>query len=240
MISRVRSAATLLMQEEHLTTLLADEGGLSPGFERAEQALTLMVRSFEAAGLQPVAASELYDGGQYVLKREQKCFDGRGMLSFLADLARRFPIISIEDALEQDDWQSWRELTQELPEIQVVGDDLFVTNIERIKLGIERKVANAALIKLNQNGTLTGTLSAMAAARAANYATVVSARSGETEDIFIADLAVGTGAGQIKIGSVRSSERLAKYNQLLRIEDEAALPFAGVAAIRARRLVAAG
>ena len=249
MISKVRTAAALLMQEEHLTTLLADEGGLSPGFERAEQALTLMVRSFEAAGLQPgsdvaialdVAASELYDGGQYVLKREKKCFDGRGMLSFLADLARRFPIISIEDALEQDDWQNWRELTRELREIQIVGDDLFVTNVERIELGIGRNVANAALIKLNQNGTLTGTLSAMATARAANYATVVSARSGETEDIFIADLAVGTGAGQIKIGSVRSSERLAKYNQLLRIEEDTALPFAGVSGIRARQLATAG
>ena len=249
MISRVRSAATALMQAEHLTTLLADEGGLSPGFERAEEALGLMVRSFEAAGFRPgsevaiaidVAASELHDGEHYVLKRENKRFDGRGMRSFLSELARRFPVISIEDPLEQDDWQNWRELTRELQEIQIVGDDLFVTNIERIELGIKRDVANAALIKLNQIGTLTGTLSAMAAARAANYATVVSARSGETEDIFIADLAVGTGAGQIKIGSVRSSERLAKYNQLLRIEEDAALPFAGVSAISARQLTAAG
>jgi enolase len=121
-----------------------------------------------------------------------------------------------------------------------VGDDLFVTNVERIKLGIGRKAANAALIKVNQNGTLTGTLSALAAAKAANYATVVSARSGETEDSFIADLAVGTGAGQIKIGSVRSSERLAKYNQLVRIEEDAAVPFAGISGIRARQLVIAG
>jgi enolase len=249
MISKVRTAATLLMQEEHLTTLLADEGGLSPGFERAEQALTLMVRSFEAAGLQPasdvaialdVAASELYADGHYVLEREKKCFDGHGMMSFLADLARRFPIISIEDPLEQDDWQNWCEFTRELPEIQIVGDDLFVTNVERIKLGVGRKAANAALIKVNQNGTLTGTLSALAAAKAANYATVVSARSGETEDSFIADLAVGTGAGQIKIGSVRSSERLAKYNQLVRIEEDAAVPFAGISGIRARQLVIAG
>ena len=248
MISKVRTAATLLMQEDQLSTLLADEGGLSPGFARAEQALTLMVRSFEAAGFQPaadvaialdVAASELYDNGHYVLKRENKCFDGREMTSFLAELARRFPIISIEDPLEQDDWQHWREFTRQLPEIQIVGDDLFVTNVERIKLGVGHNAANAALIKLNQNGTLTGTLSALSAAREANYATVVSARSGETEDFFIADLAVGTGAGQIKIGSVRSSERLAKYNQLLRIEEDASLPFASISGIRARQLVIA-
>jgi enolase len=244
MISRVRATATQLMQEEHLSTLLADEGGLSPSFEYAEQALTLMMRSIEAADLRPasdvaiavdVAASELYDSGQYVLKRENKRFDGRGMTAFLVDLARRFPIVSIEDPLEQDDWQNWYEFTQELPEVQIVGDDLFATNVDRIKLGIERQIASAALIKLNQNGTLTGSLSALATARAADYATVVSARSGETEDTFIADLAVGTGAGQIKIGSVRSSERLAKYNQLLRLEEDAALPFAGVSGLRARR-----
>lgn len=248
MISQVRAAATNLMQAENLATLLADEGGLSPSFERAEQALTLMVRSFEAAGFDApsdvaialdVAASELFEDGQYVLKREKKSLDGREMQSFLADLAQRFPIISIEDALEQDDWQHWQEFTRKLPDIQIVGDDLFVTNIERIKLGVDRHVANAALIKLNQNGTVSGTLSALAAARAAHYATVVSARSGETEDTFIADLAVGTGAGQIKIGSVRSSERLAKYNQLLRIEEDVALPFAGVSGIRMRQLVTA-
>lgn len=248
MISRVRSTAASIMQGENLSTLLADEGGLSPGYSKAEQALTLMMRSFEAADLRPgidigialdVAASELYEDGCYVLKGEKQRFTGQEMVSFLTDLARRFPIISIEDALDQDDWDHWRHFTSELPNVQIVGDDLFVTNVDRIKLGIDRNVANAALIKLNQNGTLTGTLSAISMARSANYATVVSARSGETEDTFIADLAVGTGAGQIKIGSVRNSERLAKYNQLLRIEEEAGLPFAGVKGIRASNLAQA-
>ena len=245
MILKVRSTAADLMQERRLTTLLADEGGLSPGFERAEQGLALMVQSFEAAGLKPgcdvaialdVAASELFGGDEYRLKQEKRCLDGHSMVSFLADLTRRFPIISIEDPLEQDDWQHWRELTRALADIQIVGDDLFVTNVERIELGIGREVANAVLIKLNQNGSLSGTLAAMAAAGTARYATVVSARSGETEDTFIADLAVGTGAGQIKIGSVRNSERMAKYNQLLRIEEAEELPFAGASRVSASRL----
>lgn len=248
MISRVRSAAASIMQSEKLSTLLADEGGLSPGYSKAEEALTLMMRSFELAGLRPgidmsialdVAASELYEDSCYVLQGEKQCFSGKEMIAFLAGLACKFPIISIEDALDQDDWDHWRHFTSELPNVQIVGDDLFVTNVDRIRLGIDRSVANAALIKLNQNGTLSGTLSAISVARSANYATVVSARSGETEDTFIADLAVGTGAGQIKIGSVRNSERLAKYNQLLRIEEEARLPFAGIKGIRAGNLAPA-
>lgn len=248
MIARVRSSAAFLMKGENLSTLLADEGGLSPGYSKAEQALNLMMRSFEAAGLTPgsdmaialdVAASEFYEDGCYVLNGEKQRFTGAEMAAFLTDLAHHFPIISIEDALDQDDWEHWRHFTQEMPDVQIVGDDLFVTNVDRIKLGIDSNVANAALIKLNQNGTLTGTLSAISMARSANYATVVSARSGETEDTFIADLAVGTGAGQIKIGSVRNSERLAKYNQLLRIEEESGLPFAGVTGIRANSPVQA-
>ncbi len=241
-ISRVRTAAAAIMQAQALTTLLADEGGLSPGFARADQALDLMMRSFDAAGLRAgadvaialdVAASELFEDGRYVLKGEGKRLDGLEMVAFITGLARRFPIISIEDGLDQDDWDNWREITRQLPNVQIVGDDLFVTNAERIELGIGRGVANAALIKLNQNGTLTGTLSAISICKSANYATVVSARSGETEDTFIADLAVGAGAGQIKIGSVRNSERLAKYNQLLRIEEEASAPFAGMSGVRA-------
>jgi enolase len=240
MISRVRLASTGLMKDLGLTTLLADEGGLSPGFGRAEQAMELMVRSFEAAGLRPgedaaialdVAASELFENGKYVLAGEQRELSGPEMIEFVADLAGRFPVISIEDPLEQDDWGNWHDFTQRLPELQIVGDDLFVTNVERIQAGIDQRVANAALIKLNQNGTVSGTIEAAATARAAGYAAVVSARSGETEDTFIADLSVGLGAGQIKIGSVRSSERLAKYNELLRIEEEAKLPFAGMSGI---------
>lgn len=240
MIARVRSSATKLMAKRGLTVLLADEGGLSPGFARAEQALELMVRSFEEAGLSPgsdvaialdVAASELFDEGAYTLTGEGQRFSSPDMASFLTQLIGRFPIISVEDPLDQDDWSAWQGFTRDNKHIQVVGDDLFVTNPDRIARGAAENVANTALIKVNQNGTLTGTLAAMAMARKSNYATVVSARSGETEDAYIADLAVGTGGGQIKIGSVRNSERLAKYNQLLRIEEEDGLPFAGIAGL---------
>jgi enolase len=236
MISRVRNAAAVLMRKQKLSVLLADEGGLSPGFARAEQALELMTRSFEAAGLRPgvdmaitldVAASELFEDGFYCLPGEQRRLTAPEMISFLADLVARYPIISIEDALDQDDWEHWRSLTAGFVDIQIVGDDLFATNPARIARGIEQGVANSALIKVNQNGTLSGTLEAMRMADSGGYGTVVSARSGETEDNFIADLAVGTGAGQIKIGSVRNSERMGKYNQLLRIEEESGLPFAG-------------
>jgi enolase len=248
MISKVRTAAAKLMSEDKLSVLLADEGGLSPGYAKAEQALDLMVRAFEKAGLSPgtdvaialdVAASELFSDGGYDLQGEQRRLSSREMLYFIADLIKRYPIVSVEDALEQDDWNAWRDFTMAVPQIQIVGDDLFVTNAERIKRGAEDSVANSALIKVNQNGTLTGTLKAMATARGANFATVVSARSGETEDTFISDLAVGTGAGQIKIGSVRNSERLAKYNQLLRIEEESGLPFAGVTGLAGTRWLAA-
>lgn len=217
-----------------------DEGGLSPGFDRAEASLELMVAAVSRAGLRPgvdvavaldVAASELFSAGRYDLRGERRQFDGEAMAGFVADLVRRFPVVSVEDPLDQDDWDGWRHATLAMNHIQLLGNDLFATSRARIATGIERGVANAVLIKVNQNGTLTGTLDAVAAARDGGYATMVSARSGETEDPFIADLAVGTGAGQIKIGSVRSSERLAKYNQLLRIEEDPGLEFAGVSAI---------
>jgi len=244
MISRVRNAAARLMSSRNMSVLLADEGGLSPGFAHAEQALELMMRSFEAAGLRPgqdmaitldVAASELYQDGFYCLPSEQRRLTASEMTAFLTDLVRRYPVISIEDALAEDDWENWRLLSGELSDIQVVGDDLFVTSPERIGQGIRQGVANSVLIKLNQNGTLSGTLQAMRVAESGAYSTVVSARSGETEDSFIADLAVGTGAGQIKIGSVRNSERMVKYNQLLRIEEEAGLPFAGTSRLGGTR-----
>lgn len=247
-VLRVRASATRLMQEEGLTTLLADEGGLSPGFICAEQALELMMRSFDAAGLRAgdemaiaidVAASELHADSRYVLKREGRTLSGDEMAAYAVGLCRRYPVVSIEDPLDEDDWTHWAALTRDAKdrndsEIQVVGDDLFVTNPSRIARGIESRSANAVLIKLNQNGTLTGTLEALALARSAGFAAVVSARSGETEDPFIADLAVGCGAGQIKVGSVRNSERQAKYNQLLRIEQEGNLPFAGVTGLAGR------
>jgi enolase len=243
MISRVRSSAASILQTEGLSTLLADEGGLSPGYGRADRALETMVRAFEAAGLRPgidmaitldVAASELFKSGTYVLAGEQCRFASAEMIEFIAGLAQRYPIVSIEDALDQDDWDGWQALTSQLADIQLVGDDLFATNPDRIQRGIATGVANCALIKLNQNGTLSGTLQVIELAVSAGYGTVVSARSGETEDNFIADLAVGTGAGQIKIGSVRSSERMSKYNQLLRIEEEAGLPFAGTTRLAGR------
>jgi enolase len=246
MVLRVRSSAAVLMKERGLSILLADEGGLSPGFGQAEDALRLMIEAFEAAKLRPgedvaivldIAASELFQDGAYVLAGEKKRFASEEMTAFVVNMARRYPIVSIEDGLDQDDWQHWRSLTDALPDVQILGDDLFVTNVERITQGIAQGVANAALIKLNQNGTLSGTLDAIYVTRAANYAAVVSARSGETEDNFIADLAVGTGAGQIKIGSVRNSERLAKYNQLLRIEQESGLDFAGMSGVACRRAI---
>jgi enolase len=244
MVSRVRNCASTLMKARGLSVLLADEGGLSPGFPNAETALELMVQSIEHARLRPgidvaialdVAASEFHRNGAYVLEGEKKSLSGAQMADYLIDLSRRFPIISIEDALDQDDWDHWRTLTRALPEMQIVGDDLFATNSKRIAQGIEQQAANAALIKVNQNGTLSGTIAAMASAQRGDYATIVSARSGETEDSFVADFAVGTGAGQIKIGSVRSSERLAKYNQLLRLEEESGLEFAGTSGISGSR-----
>lgn len=240
MVSKVRNAAADLMRQSGLSTLLADEGGLSPGFSAAEKALDLMVESFEAAGLRPgedvaialdVAASELFEDGRYVLPGQGTAPSSAEMVDFIIDLVDKYPIVSVEDALEQDDWKHWQRLTSRLGRVQIVGDDLFVTNVDRISRGISEGVANAALIKVNQNGTLTGTLAAIATARSAGYATVVSARSGETEDSFIADLAVGTGAGQIKIGSFRNSERLAKYNQLVRIESLEDLPFSGISSL---------
>lgn len=243
MISRIRNAAVEIMKGMNRGILLADDGALNPGFSRTEQALELIVRSFEAAGLRPgidvaialdVAASELFAEDHYNLVSEDRRLSSREMIDHLVDLVKRFPIVSVEDALDQDDWAGWRDFTLAVPEIQIVGDDLFATNIDRIAKGIGDGVANTVLIKLNQNGTLTGTMAAMAALRAANFGAVIAARSGDTEDTFIADLAVGSGAGQIKIGSFRNTERLAKYNQLLRIEEESGLPFASTSKLSGR------
>jgi enolase len=235
-IIKVRQTAADLMAADGLPTLLADEGGLSPGYVDSVQALDLTVRAIEAAGLRPgedvvialdVAATSLVDNGAYRLQRAGKTLGTAEMIELVTGWVARYPIRSIEDALGEDDWAGWKILTDKLPNIQLVGDDLFTTNPGRIAKGVAEGVANSVLIKVNQNGALSGTLEAMALARAANYAPVVSARSGETEDDFIAHLAVGSGAGQIKIGSVRNSERLAKYNTLLRLDDLYELPYAG-------------
>jgi enolase len=235
-ISKIRNAATALLAKKGISTLLADEGGLSPGFEVAEQALDLMMQATEAAGLRPgidmviaidMAASSLKTGAdQYTLRRENRSLSSAQMTEMVTSWVNQYPIASIEDALDEEDWPHWAALTAALGKrIQLIGDDFFATNIERLQRGIEGQQANGVLIKLNQNGTLTGTLDVMALARKHGYATIVSARSGETEDAFISDLAVGTASGQIKIGSLRCSDRLSKYNQILRIAEDKRIPF---------------
>lgn len=229
-VAAVRSTTGRLLDQAGKTLLLADEGGFAPGYESVQQALELLVRAIEASGFRlgvdvslamDVAATQLVTPeGAYHLRREQRTLSPTEMVSQVAEWVERYPIVSIEDALAEDDWDAWRALTQRLGgQLQLLGDDLFCTNTERIRRGIDQGVANAVLIKLNQVGTVSDTLAALDLARGAGYRTVVSARSGETEDPFIADLAVGSGAGQIKVGSLSSSERLAKYNQLVRIQE---------------------
>jgi enolase len=243
-VARLRAAAAELLASRGLSTLLADEGGLSPGFQTSREALQLMVDATEKAGFRPgvdiaiavdVAATALYERrtGEYHLRREGRRVSSTEMIVMVEEWISEFPIVSVEDALDEEDWQGWRVLTERVgSRIQLVGDDLFTTNRERLSRGILDGCANGVLVKLNQNGTLTGTLQVIADAKKFGYAPVVSARSGETEDSFIADLAVGTAAGQIKIGSVRCSDRLAKYNQLMRIEERSGAPFSQMSGIR--------
>jgi enolase 1/2/3 len=226
-----------------LNTNAGDEGGFAPNLPSADAALGFLMRAIEKAGYRPgedvvlaldPAASEFYRGGRYHLKGEGKVLDAAGLVAFYRDLAARYPIASIEDGMAEDDWQGWALLSRELGKtLQLVGDDVFVTNPGRLKLGIERGVANTILIKLNQIGTLSETLETMEMAAQAGYGRVISHRSGETEDVTIADLAVATNCGQLKAGSLSRSERLAKYNQLLRIEEAlgASARFAGRAAL---------
>jgi enolase len=211
-----------------LSTGVGDEGGFAPDLPSTEAAIAAIMEAAEKAGhadrvaiaLDP-AASEVFKDGRYVLEGEGKNLSPSEFVDYYASLCEQFPIISIEDGLAEDDWDGWSEMTQKLGDkIQLVGDDLFVTNAERLELGIERKVANSILIKLNQIGTLTETLDCIELARKNGYSAVISHRSGETEDATIADLAVATGAGQIKTGAPCRTDRVAKYNQLLRIEEE--------------------
>ena len=214
-----------------LATGVGDEGGFAPDLKTDEDALKLVVEAIEAAGYAPgteiaialdCAASELHKGGKYTFKKSGGgTRDAAGMIELYAKWMEQYPIVSIEDGLAEDDWDGWAQLTKSLGDrVQLVGDDLFVTSTERLARGIESGVGNAILIKVNQIGTLTETLEAIEMARAAGYLSVISHRSGETEDTFIADLAVGTGAGQIKTGSASRTDRVAKYNQLLRIEEQ--------------------
>ncbi len=231
-----RALAERLTEHGLEGTLVADEGGFGPKLAGNVQAVEQILAAFERAGLSPgqdaaialdVAGTHFFKDGRFVLR--DRVLDAPEMVDFLKGMVDRYPILSIEDGMAEDDWDGWKMLTQALGDrVQLIGDDLFVTNPLRLKKGAAEKVANSILIKVNQIGTLTETFEVMRKARDLGYRCVVSARSGETEDATIADLAVATGAGQIKIGSVVRSERLAKYNQLLRIEEEmgAIVPFA--------------
>jgi enolase len=212
-----------------LTTLVGDEGGFAPDLESNEAGLQMLIEGIEAAGyaagedvaiaLDP-AASEVFRDGSYVLEHEGRTLSPGELADYWAEIAERYPVLSIEDGMDQEDWAGWKLLTDRVGErVQLVGDDLFVTNSERLRRGIDGGVANSILIKVNQIGTLTETLDAVRTARAAGYTAVMSHRSGETEDTTIADLAVATGCGQIKTGAPSRTDRVAKYNQLLRIEE---------------------
>ena len=211
------------------STSVGDEGGFAPNLASTREALDFVMAAIEAAGFTPgqdvylaldVAATELYGEGRYFLKGEKRSLTSEQMAAYYAELVSAYPIFSIEDGMSEDDWDGWRILTEALGDrVQLVGDDLFVTNVARLKQGIDRHIANAILVKVNQIGTLSETLDAVHMAQDAGYAAVMSHRSGETEDATIADLAVATNCGQIKTGSLARSDRVAKYNQLIRIEE---------------------
>ena len=218
------------LQKRGLNTAVGDEGGFAPDLKSNEEALSVIVEAVKAAGYEmnkdvtlalDCAASEFYKDGKYVLSGENKSFDSFGFNDYLAGLTQRYPIVSIEDGLDESDWDGWKDLTNKIGnKVQLVGDDLFVTNTKILTRGIEQGIGNSILIKFNQIGSLTETLAAIKMAKDAGFTAVISHRSGETEDAFIADLAVGTAAGQIKTGSLCRSDRVSKYNQLLRIEQE--------------------
>ena len=217
------------LHDRGLSTAVGDEGGFAPDLDSNEAALEALIAGIEAAGYRPgedvaialdPATSEIHEDGSYVLEHEGRSLSSAELVDYWADLASRYPIMSIEDGLDEEDWDGWRLLTERIGEnVQLVGDDLFVTNTERLRRGIDSGVANSILVKVNQIGTLTEALDAVRMAQEAGYTAVMSHRSGETEDTTIADLAVATGCGQIKTGAPSRSDRVAKYNQLLRIEE---------------------
>jgi enolase len=234
------------LHDAGLNTNVGDEGGFAPDLKSADEALGYIMKSIEAAGLKPgvdvmlaldCASTEFFHGGKYKLEGEGKTLDSAGMARYLADLVKRYPIVSIEDGMAEDDWDGWKALTVEIgARCQLVGDDLFVTNTERLSRGIKTGTANSILVKVNQIGSLSETLDAVDMAHRSGYTAVMSHRSGETEDATIADLAVATNCGQIKTGSLSRSDRLAKYNQLIRIEEELGdtARYAGMTALKAR------
>jgi enolase len=218
------------LKDAGLNTNVGDEGGFAPNLKSATEALTFVVKAIEKTGYKPgddvclaldCAATEFFKKGKYEYEGEGKTRDVAAQVAYLADLAKKFPIVSIEDGMSEDDWAGWKQLTDKVGDkVQLVGDDLFVTNTERLREGIEKGVANSILVKVNQIGTLTETLNAVSMAQTAGYTAIMSHRSGETEDTTIADLAVATNCGQIKTGSASRSDRIAKYNQLIRLEEE--------------------
>jgi enolase len=237
-VTRVHAQARLVIESRgYSVTGVADEGGWGPSLPSNETALQIVTNAIERAGYKPgehfsialdVAASHFEANGLYTLGTEGRTLTSNELITLLERWAAKYPIASIEDGLEQDDWNGWRELTARLGQrLQLVGDDLFTTNPARLRRGIQTETANAVLVKMNQIGTITETLEVLQIARGAGYRAVISARSGETEDSFLADLAVASGAGQIKVGSITRSERLAKYNRLLEIEKDDRLPYAG-------------
>lgn len=219
----------ILAADGHVTSV-GDEGGFAPNLKSHDEAFQYIMKAIEETGYTPgidialandAAATEFFDNGKYILKGEGKTLSAKDMVKYLGEFTEKYPLISIEDGLAEGDWEGWRHLTVDLGDrVQIVGDDLFVTNPDILAQGIEEGIGNSILIKLNQIGTLTETLDTIEIAKQNGYTTIVSHRSGETEDAFIADLAVGTNAGQIKTGSLCRSDRLAKYNQLLRIEEQ--------------------
>ena len=218
-----------ILAKDGLTTSVGDEGGFAPNLKSHEQAFEYIIRAIEAAGFEPgkdislaidAAASEFFKDGKYHLAGEKKILSSQEMIDMYEGFATRFPLVSIEDGLCESDWEGWQDMTGRLEQLQIVGDDIFVTNPAILSHGIVNGVANSVLIKLNQIGTLTETLDTIEMAKESAYTTVISHRSGETEDSFIADLAVAVNSGQIKSGSLCRSDRLAKYNQLLRIEED--------------------
>jgi enolase len=229
-VAEVYHALKAVLKSQGLATAVGDEGGFAPDLRSNEDALKLIIQAIHKAGYEPgkdvaialdPAASEFYQDGRYNLKGEGRSLDAGALVQLYREWSARYPIVSIEDGVAEDDWGGWKHMTDALgSEVQLVGDDLFVTNVARLKEGIERGVANSILIKVNQIGTLTETLEAIDLARKAGYSAVISHRSGETEDTTIADLAVATGAGMIKTGAPARSDRVAKYNRLLQIERE--------------------
>ena len=227
--AEVFQSLKIILTDKGYSTAVGDEGGFAPDLSSHSEAINYIMKAIEKAGYRPgenvsialdVASTEFYDGKSYTLDGENKKFNSEELVYFLDDLSKKYPIISIEDGLAEDDWEGWKKLTAKMGDrVQLVGDDLFVTNTARLQLGINKNIANSILIKLNQIGTLTETIKAINMATEASYTSMISHRSGETEDNFIADLAVATNAGQIKTGSLSRSDRLSKYNQLIRIEE---------------------